>query len=417
MPHLPTSKDCCGCGACADACPKGAIRLVEDHRCYYNIQVDSTKCVECSLCEKQCHILHPEMLIRSNPRQVKPLAAWSTNDELVKHSATGGIFAQIAANMLTEGNTFVYGAALQEDNTVKHIEISAIADLRKLQNSKYQQSYSVGIYALAKKRLKDGARVLFSGLPCQIAALYSFLKYRPSLLENLYTVEVICHGVPTNDLHRVALKAHGAKQILAYRNKEGRGWCGKQGNNNRLTYLDAKGHRFVVPVHQKDVLFRSYLSFNFTRQNCYQCTYADIHRVADLTIGDFWGWEKTPEPQKYEHYWGTSIVLPNTSKGTAMMQGKQLYTVPTTWEEFLPINQNLYMPTNVYDFKGYKYMPFLKHLPVCVRKVIYQGGFSNDFLNRFYVKAMIILFKCKRAKALQDKEQQSLKILNYIHSK
>ena len=136
MPHLPTPKDCCGCGACVDACPKEAIRLLEDKNCYYNIQIDVSKCVECKLCEKQCHILHPEKLVRSNPQQVKPVAAWSLDDELVKHSATGGIFAQVASNMLAEDHTYVYGASLQDDNSVKHIEISDVADLKKLQNSK-----------------------------------------------------------------------------------------------------------------------------------------------------------------------------------------------------------------------------------------------------------------------------------------
>lgn len=415
MPHLPTPKDCCGCGACVDACPKEAIRLLEDKNCYYNIQIDVSKCVECKLCEKQCHILHPEKLVRSNPQQVKPVAAWSLDDELVKHSATGGIFAQVASNMLAEDHTYVYGASLQDDNSVKHIEISDVADLKKLQNSKYQQSYSVGIYAQVRKRLKEGARVLFSGTPCQIAALYSFLSYRPAFIENLYTIEVLCHGVPSNDIHRVALKSHGAKKIIAYRNKVGRGWCNKNGNNNRLTYLNKKGEQFIVPTYLKDVLFRSYLTFNFTRQNCFHCPYADIHRVADLTIGDFWGWEKTPNPEKYENYWGTSVVLPNTPKGKEMMQGKLLHTVSTTWEEFMPINQNLYMPTNIYDYKGYKYMAFLKHLPVCIRRVIYQGGFSNSFLNKFYVKAMIILFTRKRAQALLEKDRQSKNTLKYLH--
>lgn len=414
MPNLPTPLDCCGCGSCVDACSRNAITIAEDKRCYYNIVIDNSKCIECGLCERQCHILHPERLRKSNPLKTNPIAAWSTTEELIKHSATGAIFAQIAANMLKEGNTFVYGAALQEDNTVRHIEISTLSELHKLQNSKYQQSLCASIYSLVKRRLKEGAQVLFSGVPCQVAALYSFLNNRQEVIKRLYTIEVLCHGVPCNDIHRTALRAHKAQKIIAYRNKDGRGWCGKNGNNNRLSYIDENGKRFIIPSFQKDVLFRSYLTFNFTRPNCYHCPYSNIQRVADLTIGDFWGWEKTPNPQKYENYWGTSLVLPNTEKGINMMKGKDLNCVDTTWREFLPINQNLYMPTNMYEYKGYRYMPIIKHLPVPIKKNIYQNGFTNGVFNRIWQIIIKALFLERHRKSLREKESKSEEVLKLL---
>ena len=415
MPNLPNFKECCGCGACVDACPKKAIELVEDKRCFYNIKIDKSACVECKLCEQRCHILHPELLIKSDPTHTQPIAAWSTTEELIKYSATGAIFAQIASNMLKEhGNTYVYGAALQNDNSVRHIEISNLEEIRKLQNSKYQQSYCVGIYSQVKKRLKEGSRVLFSGVPCQIAALYSFLRYNAQLIENLYTIEVLCHGVPCNDIHRVALKSHKAAHIYAYRNKDGRGWCGNKGNNNRLSYIRHNGERFIISSYQKDIMYRSYLSFNYSRPSCYSCRYANIHRVADLTIGDFWGWERTPNPEKYKNYWGTSVVLPNTDKGINMMKGNNLHCVETTWREFLPINQNLYMPTNIYDYKGYRYMSFVKYLPTQIKKIIYQSGFSNRRLNRLYEKFLSLVYRRKRRTAIAEKEKKSNYILKHL---
>ena len=416
IPGLPHKQDCCGCASCVDICPKGALKLVEDRNCYYNIEIDSDKCVNCGLCEKQCHILHPELLRKSDPAKVKPVAAWSIQEDLIRHSATGAIFAQVAFNMLQEGNSFVYGAALLDDNSVRHIEVSDVQDLRRLQNSKYQQSYSAGIYAQVRKRLKEGARVLFSGVPCQIAALYCFLNYQEKLTANLFTIEVLCHGVPCNDIHRTALRVNISSKIYSYRNKEGRGWCGKFGNNNRLTYIKKNGKLFITPCYQKDSLFRSYLTFNYTRANCFHCPYANIHRVADLTIGDFWGWERTPEPKKYENYWGTSIVLQNTAKGLEMMQGRNLIQVSTTWREFMPINQNLYMPTNGYDYKGYRIMHFVKHLPYWLKNIIYQNGFSNRHLDKCYNRLMRRLFGTKRQLAKDAQDAKAGEILSQLES-
>lgn len=416
MPNLPSSKDCCGCAACIDICPKKALSLVEDSHCFYNVVIKEDDCIDCGLCEKQCHILHPEKLLKSDPRKVEPVAAWSTNEELIKYSATGAIFAQIAYDMLQEGNTYVYGAALQDDNTVRHIEIYDIKDLRPLQNSKYQQSYCVGAYTQVKRRLTEGARVLFSGVPCQIAALYSFLQYKENLIKNLYTIEVLCHGVPCNDIHRTSLKVNKAIKIYAYRNKDNRGWNGPNGNNNRVSYLDEKGNKLITTSFQKDSLFRSYLTFNFTRENCYKCPYSEIHRVADLTIGDFWGCDKTPNPEKYKNYWGTSIVLRNTKKGIQMMEMNNLTLVDTTWEEFLPINQNLYMPTNLFDYQGAKLMPLIKHLPISVKNIIYQNGFFNPLLNRVFNVLRRIIFGRKHKRVLNEKKIKALETLKYLKS-
>lgn len=413
MPNLPTSKNCCGCGACVDSCPKGAIDLVEDDSCYYNICVDKDKCIECKLCEKHCHILQQDKLRKSDPTKVDPLAAWSTEEEIIKKSATGGIFAQIAKNMLLEGDTYVYGAALQDDNSVRHIEISNINDLPQLQNSKYQQSYSVGVYSLVKQRLNSGYRVLFSGVPCQIAALYTFLDYKSDIIEKLYTIEIICHGVPCNDLHRVALKYHKVSKIVAYRNKEGRGWKA----NNRLSYLDKNGKKIILNSFQKDVLFRSYLRSNFLRLNCYNCPYSDIHRVSDLTIGDFWGCDQTSNPQKYDNYWGTSICLPNSDKGIQMISGANLKCQSAVWGELLPLNSHLYTPISIYDYKGYRYMRYIKDLPNSIKKIIYQSGFSNRLIDRIFTKVLNIILDIRQKKNVRKKKIKLVEILTQLELK
>ena len=129
---------------------------------------------------------------------------------------------------------------------------------------------------------------------------------------------------------------------------------------------------------------------------------------------DFWGWKKTPNPEKYDNYWGTSIVLPNSDKGRRMLKGKSLHLVETTWREFLPINQNLYMPTNVYDYKGYRFMPFVKRLPLNIKKFIYQCGFSNARLDNIFRFVLSLIFEKKRNNAIKLKEEKAKVVLKYL---
>ena len=385
FPNLPDNDRCCGCAACIDTCKHHALSLQEDKNGYYCIALDKDKCVGCKLCELHCHILNNTNVKRSDPRHVRPLAGWSFDEVLIQNSATGGIFAQVAHDMLEEGNTVVYGAALQEDSTVTHIEVTDVKDLCKLQNSKYQQSKSTGIYKKTEKRLKEGFRVLFSGTPCQIAALQAYLGSNTAIQEKLFTIEVICHGVPSNVLHRAGLKIHHAEKILAYRNKvEGKGWLR---GNNKLSYLMPDGTATIMKSRTKDFVFRSYLTFSFSRKGCYTCPYAAMQRVSDMTLGDFWGFKNSPRAKEYENLMGTSIILPNTEKGQQMLSSsKNLHLITADWKDFLPYNQNLYMPTNKYIFIGSDYIHLIQNLPLSFQKVIMQNGFSGRVKNAVYTR-------------------------------
>lgn len=408
MPNLPDRTMCCGCAACVDICRHNALSLLEDEDGYYNIKIDTAKCIDCRLCEKRCHILQQDRIKRYNPREATTLAGWSTDNKLIRKSASGGVFAQIASTMLKEGNTAVYGAALMNDSSVMHIRITDFSDLYKLQNSKYQQSFTVGIYRNVHKDLREGRRVLFSGVPCQVAALYAYLNYKDDLLNNLYTIEVLCHGVPTNTIHRLAIQKNRALGIKAYRNKEeGKGWI--YGRNNKLSYFLPDGTEKLMQNRREDFLFRSYLTFCFTRSNCYKCPYSNIHRVSDLTLGDFWHFQDSSNKEKYKNLMGCSIILANSSRGKDMVTScKDLHTVSVTWKEFLPYNQNLFMPTNRYLYKGAEYVHLIRKFPKAVQSVIYQNGFSNVFLDRLYQGLIGKLQK----KKLQSKEEEIKKMID-----
>ena len=414
MPNLPTIDSCTACGVCVDTCARSAIFMKEDKNGYYNIVIDNEKCVDCKLCEKKCHVLNQDKLCRHEMNEVSPLAGWSIDEELIKSSATGAIFAQIACDMLADGNTFVYGASLQEDSTVKHVEISDVRDICQLQNSKYQQSVTVGIFKQVKKRLKEGHRVLFSGVPCQIGALYTYLGNQANLIENLYTIEVICHGVPTNMLHRLGIKYNKAKRVVAYRTKEHSGWI--YGSNNRVVYEMANGMRKYMYNHTSDFLFRAYLSFSFSRKNCYSCKYSILKRVSDLTIGDFWGFEKSDDFYKLGNYMGTSVIMPNSDKGRWMVsQSEKLHLVPAKWEDILPLNQNLYMSTNRYAYTGYDKVAIMMRLPEPLRKFVFMNGSTNKYINRLYNLISSRLFARKRKKAYAEIEGEVREALIYLN--
>ncbi|MDO4496766.1 MAG: Coenzyme F420 hydrogenase/dehydrogenase, beta subunit C-terminal domain [Bacteroidales bacterium] len=401
-PSLPSTSQCCACGACVDVCPRQALQFSEDENAFYCIIVKEESCNGCGLCEKRCHILHPEVLERHDACKVQPLAGWSLNQELIRKSASGGVFAQIAYHFLKSSqSSFVYGAALQPDDTVCHMEISHYCDLPVLQNSKYQQSNATGCYKMVRKRLRQGARVLFSGVPCHIAALYSFLQGTP--LDNLYTIEVLCHGVPSNELHRKALKFEHASHIVSYRTKDDKGWIG---NNNRLTYLHCNGKQVTKKKHVYDFLFRAYLEFSFNRKNCFSCQYATLNRVADITLGDFWGWNLSADHERYRNHMGTSILFPNSEKGKKLAYDcPDLYVTSASWEEILPYNQNLYMPTNDALFYGANYIRRLRCMPSFVQKFVYQNGFSNRYLNEIYRRCLNLLVWPRRRKQEREKQQ------------
>lgn len=211
---------CTGCGACAARCPQRAIRMEIGEEGFVWPVVDTDKCVGCGLCARICPAEHP---VCENAEKPECLAA-AAADELRRDSSSGAVFPLLAERVLQEGGT-VFGAARDEDGTVRHIGVDDLDGLRKLKSSKYVQSETGNCYRQAEELLKAGREVLFSGTPCQIAGLNAFLgrKY-----DNLLTVDVVCHGVPSPLAFRryaEELTEEGKKKVLAvnFRDKV-RGW-------------------------------------------------------------------------------------------------------------------------------------------------------------------------------------------------
>ena len=270
---------CCGCSACQDTCPKNAITMVEDKEGFLYPVINKKRCVDCGMCYNVC----PNINVKAKESLLKAYAAYNKNEKIRLKSSSGGIFTLITEDILKK-NGVVYGAAFNENFEVKHIRITNIIELEKLRGSKYVQSKCNGIYSECKRDLDSGMNVLFSGTPCQIEALKCYLK-KP--YDNLFCVDIICHGVPSRLVWRKYLQyrvnfAKSKIEQIAFRLKN-EGW-----KQFAVQFVFANGTAYCQNLH-KDIFMRGFLKNLYLRPSCYACKFKTKERVSDITLADFWG--------------------------------------------------------------------------------------------------------------------------------
>lgn len=300
---LAPSDKCCGCSACFSICPKKAISMQENDEGFLQPVIDATKCIHCGKCQNVCPVLKP--VYKNNP---KPQCyAVMANDEIRMKSSSGGAFTLLAEYVLGKGG-YVCGAAYDENWMVHHIIINKKEDLDKIRGSKYLQSSMDNCYHEIKELLKKDNHVLFSGTPCQVAGLYSFLGKD---YEKLLTVDIFCHGCPSRGVWKKYLKETFDKNNIKninFRDKSKIGWscshCTITLNNGEKIISDD----FTTMFHNSTLLNKS----------CKNCSFCKLFRPADISIGDWWGisdYIKGLNDGK-----GISIVLINNQKGNDIFQ-------------------------------------------------------------------------------------------------
>ena len=299
--------ECCGCGACVNICPYAAIEMVENSEGFLYPEINQKKCVNCGLCKKVCPILNK---INDNFKTPDCYAAMA-NDDIRKVSSSGGAFSIIAEYILDK-NGYVCGCSFDLDElNAKHIIINSKDDLSKLRGSKYLQSDIGNIYQEVKKILDDDKYLLFSGTPCQIAGLKSFLRKN---YEKLLTIDILCHGVPSPKVYKKYLNetisTENEKLIsINFRDKKD-GWSPIL-TNTTITNTTTYSYKQI-----KDTYMQLFLSNICLRQNCTDCKYCNTQREGDFTIADFWGinnYDKKLNDNK-----GTSLILLNNKKAKSI---------------------------------------------------------------------------------------------------
>lgn len=291
---------CTGCSACMNICPTDALRMTENDEGFIFPGIDSKKCIHCGLCVSVC-----PALTNINSNQGEPdCYAFRAPDELRRKSASGGAFSVLAQAFLDMGG-FVVGAAFDAHQRLRHVMTNKPEDLNPIRGSKYLQSDINYIYRQVKEKLETGTEVLFSGTPCQVAALYSYLG-KPQ--EKLLTVDLLCFGVPSQTLfHRYLQEKAPGRQIkqIFFRKK-----AGKEGPYFSIEY---QGGAHYTVKSENDPFYDGFLKMLYLRKACKNCKYATIPRVGDISIGDFWGFSNLEGGDRLGG--GTSLILINNSRG------------------------------------------------------------------------------------------------------
>jgi len=338
MPTLAAIDKCTGCAACYNICAKRAITMQEDKEGYLCPVINTSKCVDCQLCERVCPVLHP---IEKGKPEPDAYAVWSEPDRMV--SSSGGAFSAFARVVLERGG-LVFGAVYDKHLNLHHVGIDSIEGLDAMRGSKYMQSAIRNIYGEVRNALKEKRWVLFCGTPCQVAGLRAYLRKN---YDTLLTLDLACHGVPSNKIFQAYLKklkyrlgkAENEIPIVNYEFRRRNGW----GFAPSISTLRSNCH----PLYGVDALYME--AFNASamfRKCCYNCIYASIPRVGDCTIADFWGLGRYGVPFKHDVMKGVSLVIVNTEHGeNTIKELKNVFIEKRTLKEALIENPNLRQPS------------------------------------------------------------------------
>lgn len=323
MKRVCETDRCTGCMACLDSCGKHAISINDSLRTY-NAVIDEDKCVSCGACHRVCQNNHP---IAAN----SPLSwyqGWAKDETVRSHSSSGGFATGLAKHFIEKMGGTVCSCAFRGGEFVFDVCDDA-SELHKFVGSKYVKSNPVGIYKRIRKMLASGTPVLFIGLPCQAAAVKLFVGERHS--ENLYLVDLICHGTPSPQ-HLGRFLSEKGYDIASLANI---------GFRQKGTFRVTQNRSYVEIPGVYDCYTLAFLNgVNYT-ENCYHCQYAKRERVADITIGDSWGSLLPQEEQRK----GISLALCQTEKGERLLHSADFELHPVDLETAIQHNHQLERPS------------------------------------------------------------------------
>lgn len=332
MINITDKSKCSGCHACYNKCPTHCITMEMDEEGFLYPFIDQKSCVDCGSCEKVCPFSDTE-------KRNEPIEAWAAKCSDVKlrfESSSGGIFSLLASKTVEAGGV-VFGAAFSEDfREVCHIAADNGEDLKKLRTSKYVQSTVGSSYRAAREYLDAGKKVLFSGVPCQIAGLKDYLGKE---YDNLLCVDVVCHGVPSPKLWEKYLNSIAEKQQGTIANVNFRH---KKASRQKFGISRTSDGAEVFISKSSDPYMQMFLRNYSLRPSCYQCIMKENGSAADITLGDFWGIGKVvPEMNDGK---GASLVIIHNTKGQQQLNdiSDQIDMQAVTYDTAKNYNSSVY---------------------------------------------------------------------------
>lgn len=369
-------KTCTGCSACMSICPKNCIGMIPDANGFLRPETDTKVCINCGLCEKICPVLKE----KTEKQQKTPstYAARILNEDIRKNSSSGGVFTAVAEHII-KNKGIVYGAAFTENLSVKHICVTEKSDLDKLRRSKYVQSDLNGCFKKIKEQLENNTTVLFSGTPCQVEGLLSFLQ-KP--YNNLITVDFVCHGVPSPKVFEEYLgyqeKAYNSKVTEVNFRDKSNGW---KFSSIRLNFENKKTY---VKTFWQDPYMKAFLANICLRSSCYDCKFKSVNHKSDITLADYWGIDKINPSLDDDK--GLSLVLVQSEKCKDLLNAvKNNITITNTdVTEVFPYNPCIIKPVEEHNFRQY----FFKRLGKTDFCKLVNDCLSPSYITRLHRKLM-----------------------------
>lgn len=397
MIKIDNKSQCCGCNACASRCPKQCIVLQEDVEGFRYPKIETSLCIDCGLCERVC----PVICQGEEKKTLGAFAAINPDESIRMQSSSGGAFTIIAEQIIAEGGV-VFGASFDENWEVHHTYTETKEGLSVFRGSKYLQSRIESAYKDTEQFLKIGRKVLFSGTPCQIAGLKLYLRKE---YENLFTVDFICHGVPSPKVWRKYLdenfptqrKPIGKESVFSYsfnqipvitritfRDKMFTGWrkssliiCGTSDSNTNINTILSSCTLY------DSMYMQAFLRDLILRPSCHVCPSKKGKSGSDITLADFWGVEHVLPNMDDDK--GTSLLLVQTEKGKDFIFTYFPFSVMVNAEQALRHNSAFYKsvsnhPNRDSFFKHFDKKPLEKLIPDSLRPSI-KMRFKNKIRN------------------------------------
>lgn len=334
MINIDKKSNCCGCYACENICPKNCINMKIDNEGFWYPEVNKIKCIDCNLCIKVCPVI--QNLEKS--KRIIAYACKSKNEYLRKVSSSGGIFSLLCEYVINK-NGVVFGAGFNEKLELIHSSAMSIEECIKFRGSKYVQSKIGSTYKEAKRYLEEGRFVLFTGTQCQIKGLNLYLNKK---YDNLLSVDIVCHGVPSPLVYKKYIEALESKykskiKGIYFRDKK-LGW-----NNYSYKFEFENGYK-IEESFKSNMYSKGFLKDLYLRPSCYECKSKNFKTNSDITLGDYWGVEK--KHKEFNDDKGTSLVMINTVKGSNIFSSieKKLEYIKTDLNYAVSCNPSIINP-------------------------------------------------------------------------
>jgi NAD-dependent dihydropyrimidine dehydrogenase PreA subunit len=396
MINIKNKQDCCGCLSCVQKCPKQCISIYEDEEGFLYPKVDNSICIDCGLCEQVCPVLNQA----EERKPIEVYAAKNPNEEIRKESSSGGIFTLLAEQTIDAGGV-VFGVKWNEHFEAVHAYTETKEGLVDFRGSKYVQSQTRDTFKQTEQFLKQGRQVLYSGTPCQIAALKLYLKKE---YDNLLTVDIICHGTPSPGVFRWYLSEE--LQMTAARQNNKKLELSNPSTITSITKADilAKEQGFKIkdirfrdkqlgwkkfsfaltlenlssiqnneisissPLNENAFL-RGFLANIYLRPSCYACPSKSGKSRSDITLADYWGINSLMPELDDDR--GVSAITINSTKGQNALHSTdaKLYTAP--YEDLCAKNPSLLHSCKIPGYRNTFFSSRIKDFHKGIAKILY----------------------------------------------